>query len=165
MPDFTVLNIKRRFLIFSVLVSVMMFFGFLVGKPFHLGDEMSVVKPSVTGVLEHNSGVALLLMFGGMLTWGICSYAVLSINSLIAGFIAANLSFFQFITVLCPYVFFELLAYILFAIIGVCLADNLKQSVKNSRKELLLNNEKELKTLLAFGLIVLAIGAAVEGMV
>ena len=156
------MRLKKDLLITLMIVIV----GSLIGYVF-VSDNMQPnlhknVDLKIEQIWNHNIGIILLIIFGGIITFGLLSCIILFINGLSFGIVMANLSHHMILFVLVPYATLELSAFLVASLMSFSVSRKIKQALCSRQIGYLYKNLGHEKLFLAIIFILLGLSAILE---
>lgn len=147
-------------------ILIILIFGTLMGyifSPTGLKPNLSERgKLNVAEICNHNVGVVLLILVGGMFTYGMIAYLLLFINGLSLGIVVANITLGNIVFILIPYSVFELAAFMIAAFASISLSRKFRQSVREKNSTTMWKYVGYDKLFLAIIFVLLGIAAILE---
>ena len=141
-------------------------FGSLIGYEFAphsmQPDLHKNVDLKIEQIWNHNIGIILLIIFGGIITFGLLSCIILFINGLSFGIVMANLSHHMILFVLVPYATLELSAFLVASLMSFSVSRKIKQALCSRQIGYLYKNLGYEKLFLATMFILLGVAAILE---
>jgi len=149
-----------------LMTSMVVIFGSLIGYEFAphsmQPDLHKNVDLKIEQIWNHNIGVILLIIFGGIITFGLLSCIILFINGLSFGIVMANLPSQTILFVLVPYATLELSAFLVASLMSFYLSRKIKQALYYRQIAYLYKKLGYEKLFLATMFILLGVAAILE---
>ena len=155
-------SVKKDFWVTFITLIIGVIVGICIIKISGITITSDIQVLKFNEIFNHNTGVALIILIIGSLTFGVGGLMILFINGISMGMVMGILPLKQIIFILFPYAVFELLSFAFVAMAGIEMSRNIRKFMKEKRIMALVNEWFYVRFLLTLTLVLLAIAGLIE---